>query len=112
MRPAGLLLISAVLLKASTISIPGNGNEGFEVLEQSAGDTIRSLGQVFVVPTPTNEFVLTTFSFAALSASPGVDYRGYLYEWDSVNLQAKGSALYTSEARTGADVPSFFGLSL
>jgi hypothetical protein len=105
-----LLTGSAAFALASTISIPGSGGS-FTINEQPDSiQTERTLGQVFVVPTPLNEFVLKSFGFAMQPGQDGVDYRGYIYEW--ANDRATGPALFASAALTTPDPPSFFGLSL
>lgn len=107
-----LLTGSAAFALASTISISG-GTTDFPINEEpNVTFAVRSLGQVFVVPTPLNKFVLTSFGFTVDFVQANVDYRGYVYEWDAVDIIAVGPALYTSPALTALDPPSFFGLSL
>jgi len=111
-----LSLLTGVVLNvavASTISIAGNGSNVF--LQETTGSTVsapRSLGQTFVVPSPTTQDVLTDFAFSFVGTDSLLGYTGMIFQWDAVNTRATGPALYTSAARVGSQAPSFTGLSL
>lgn len=106
------LLALSSIAAAATITIPNNGSTVF-FQESPSGSAVRTLGQTFVVPTPTSENILTSFGFAFASGTDtSFDYKAMIYAWDTVNNRATGSALYTSPNRTGATAPSFTGLNL
>ncbi|MDA3874929.1 MAG: PEP-CTERM sorting domain-containing protein [Kiritimatiellae bacterium] len=58
----------------------------------------RSLGQTFVVPSPTSERMLTDFSFFVQSGSSpaDVDLQAFVYEFDTTATSPTGSALFSS----------------
>lgn len=109
-------LLSFSLLPAAfagTISID-SPTTGYTLSEGSSGSSIRrTVGQTFVVPNPTSEDTLTDFAFAFFG-TPQVtlDYQAYIFAWDTATSRPTGGALYTSDARTGAQAPSFSGLNV
>jgi len=107
-------LISLGLASASTITIPNNGGSVF--FQETSGDnpgTTRSLGQTFTVPAPTAQNILTGFDFFLTQSTDNTfDYRGYIFQWDTANSRATGSALYQSSARNGTQAAFFSGLTL
>jgi len=107
-------LLSIGLASASTITIPNNGGTAF--FTETNGDNpgaVRSVGETFQVPAPTAQNILTDFDFFLNSNTDNtLDYRGYIFQWDTVNSRATGSALYTSPARNGTQAAFFGGLNL
>src|SRR5262245_42059437 len=106
-----LALIAGLPASADAISILGDGSS-FAIYEETLNfPALRSLGQTFVIPGPASQNILQSFSFSVDFADSGLDYRAYIFQWDSANTRATGPALFTSGALTNLQAPSFSGLA-
>ncbi len=111
-RIVALALSAVAFASGGTITIPNNGSSVFFQEAPGASFANRSLGQTFVVPSPTSDNVLTSFSFSFFSVDAAFSYRAMIFAWDTANTRATGSALFSSGALNGTNAPTFNGLNL
>jgi len=93
------LLLPAISVQASTISVPGGSGTSISFFEANTGSTFnRSVGQTFKVPTPTEDNFMHRLSFELLITSETVDfdYAAFIYEFDAGSKMTGGPALFES----------------
>ena len=111
-----LLLLAAAfvpLSTAGTIAISSDGSTAYFQESPKPRGSVRTLGQTFTVPSPTGENVLSSFAFHFASGTDKTfDYRAMIFEWDTVNARATGTALFSSAILNGSQAPNFTGVDL
>lgn len=112
----GFMAATTLWVNAASLNLPDGGN--FASLAEDTRDSgfARSVGQTFIVPTPTSESRITQFSFFvdAGSTPTDVDAAAYLYEFDTMATSPTGAALFNSGpfAINAAGELNFSGLAV